>query len=131
MKAGKNLTQIGAILGRHRSTISCEVSRNTGQRGYRPRQAALLADERAKQSRNAKTVSPEVLRQAFDLVRQQWSPVQVVSKLPVSHGTLYLHLYRDRASGARFGGRCAFREKDESVTAWVAPGAARSLTDGP
>ncbi len=99
MKAGQNQTQIAAILGRHKSTISREVARNKGRRDYRPRQATLLADNRARGSRNAKTVSPETLRQAFDLVRQQWSPEQVAAKLAVSHETLYRHLYQDRASG--------------------------------
>lgn len=99
MKAGQNQTQIATILGRHKSTISREVTRNKGRRGYRPRQATLLAEARAQGSRNAKTVSQETLRQAFDLVRQQWSPEQVAAKLPVSHETLYRHLYQDRASG--------------------------------
>lgn len=99
MKAGQNQTQIATILGRHKSTISREVTRNKGRRGYRPRQATLSAEARAQGSRNAKTVSQETLRQAFDLVRQQWSPEQVAAKLPVSHETLYRHLYQDRASG--------------------------------
>ena len=34
------------ILGRHKSTISREIHRNTGLRGYRPRQAQLLTEQR-------------------------------------------------------------------------------------
>ncbi|MEB3213581.1 MAG: helix-turn-helix domain-containing protein [Leptolyngbyaceae bacterium] len=43
MKAGQNQTQIAAILGRHKSTVSREIHRNTELRGYRPRQASQLA----------------------------------------------------------------------------------------
>ena len=99
MKAGQNQTQITAILGRHKSTIGREIARNQGQRGYRPRQAGLLAEARSQGSRNARKIDPEVLRAAFKLVGQQWSPEQVAARLPVSHETLYRHIYWDRAAG--------------------------------
>lgn len=38
--------QIAALLNRHHSTISKEINRNTGQRGYRPRQAQEKAQQR-------------------------------------------------------------------------------------
>ena len=57
MKAGLNQTEIALILNRHRSTISRELERNSGQRGYRPNQAQLLADSRAEGSRNALRLS--------------------------------------------------------------------------
>ncbi|BBU68670.1 helix-turn-helix domain-containing protein [Fluviibacter phosphoraccumulans] len=41
MKAGHNQLEIAQILGRHRSTISREVDRNSGLKGYRPKQAGL------------------------------------------------------------------------------------------
>ena len=53
MKAGQIQTQIAAILGRHKSTVSREIHRNTGLRGYRPRQASQLAYARSQGSRNA------------------------------------------------------------------------------
>ncbi len=42
-KAGLSQTRIAAILGVHKSTISRELRRNSGGRGYRPKQATLLA----------------------------------------------------------------------------------------
>ena len=45
MSAGNSQQQIAELLGRHKSTISREIARNTGGRGYRPRQACLLAQE--------------------------------------------------------------------------------------
>jgi len=113
MKAGQNQTQIAAILGRHKSTVSREIHRNTGLRGYRPRQASQLADARSQGSRNAKAVAPETLKQAFDLVGLQWSPEQVAAKLAISHETLYRHIYQDRAMGGSVwrGLRCQRRRR--------------------
>lgn len=113
MKAGQNQTQIASILGRHKSTISREIARNAGLRGYRPRQASLLADARSQDSRNARTIAPEVLKAAFDLVGQQWSPEQVAAKVAISHETLYRHIYQDRAMGGAVwrGLRCQRRRR--------------------
>ncbi|WP_036240290.1 helix-turn-helix domain-containing protein, partial [Marinospirillum insulare] len=46
-----NLTQteIAKTLGVHKSTISRELKRNTGKRGYRPKQAHEFTEERIKQ----------------------------------------------------------------------------------
>jgi IS30 family transposase len=45
-KQGFNQTFIAKSMGRNKSTISRELSRNTGKRGYRHKQANRLADER-------------------------------------------------------------------------------------
>ena len=42
---------------------------------------------------------PGVEEQASELLRLQWSPDQIASKLPVSHESLYLHVYSDKARG--------------------------------
>jgi IS30 family transposase len=56
IKANQSITQIAAQLGRHKSTISRELSRNEGLRGYRPKQACELALARSQGSRNAQQV---------------------------------------------------------------------------
>ena len=48
MKAGKSLSEIAHILERSKSTISREVRRNAGLKGYRPKQAHRFAMERRK-----------------------------------------------------------------------------------
>jgi IS30 family transposase len=40
-------------MGRNKSTISRELSRNTGKRGYRHKQANRLADERHQKKNKA------------------------------------------------------------------------------
>jgi len=99
MKAKHSITQIASLVGRHKSMISRELRRNAGSRGYRPKQASELAIERSEQSRNAYTVAPWVKEQASALLRLQWSPEQVASRLPVSHETLYQHVYADKTQG--------------------------------
>jgi len=45
-KAGLTQKEIAELLGRSPSTISRELARNTGLRGYRPKQAQRLMDFR-------------------------------------------------------------------------------------
>ena len=45
-KAGTSLNKISEALGHSQSTLSREISRNTGQRGYRHKQALRLAEQR-------------------------------------------------------------------------------------
>jgi IS30 family transposase len=57
MKDGKTQSQIAKLIDRHKSTISREIARNTGNRGYRPKQVCLLAEERSLGSRNATQIT--------------------------------------------------------------------------
>jgi transposase, IS30 family len=99
MKAGFNQSKIASVLGRHKSTIAREIHRNTGKRGYRPRQACLIAKKRSERCRNARKISLEILNQAFEFIKIQWSPEQVSSRLSISHESVYRHIYKDRQCG--------------------------------
>jgi len=99
MKAGNDQSQIAKVLDRNKSTISRELSRNTGSRGYRPKQACEMSTYRSQNSRNASTVASWVKDEANALLRVQWSPEQIASKLPISHETVYQHVYADKAQG--------------------------------
>ena len=99
MKAGHDQSQIAKVLDRNKSTISRELSRNTGSRGYRPKQACEMSTYRSQNSRNASTVASWVKDEANALLRVQWSPEQIASKLPISHEAVYQHVYADKAQG--------------------------------
>jgi IS30 family transposase len=99
MKDGKTQSQIATLIDRHKSTISQELARNTGNRGYRPRQACLLAEERSLGSRNAAQINPKDWGKAVDCLLAQWSPVQIANQVGISHETIYRHVYADKAAG--------------------------------
>ena len=99
MKAGQTQSDIAQILGRHKSTISREISRGCGRRGYRPRQAQNLSDERSQGSRNAREVDEQIVLEVRSLLGLQWSPEQIASQLPISHETIYHKIYADKAQG--------------------------------
>jgi IS30 family transposase len=99
MEAGHDQSQIARVLDRNKSTISRELSRNTGSRGYRPKQACEMSADRAQNSRNANSVAPWVKDEVNAMLRVQWSPEQIASQLPISHETVYQHVYVDKAQG--------------------------------
>ena len=57
LKMGHSQSEIARGLGVHKSTISREMQRNTGKRGYRPKQAQQKALERRKKGNARNHVS--------------------------------------------------------------------------
>lgn len=98
-EAQHTLTEIVRSLGRHRSTISRDLERGRGQRGYRAEQACRKGTERAQHSRNARRVDPKVWAKVDFYLGVQWNPEQIVSELEVSHESVYLNVYADKAAG--------------------------------
>jgi IS30 family transposase len=104
MKAGHNQTRMAAIIGVHKATVSRELSRNYGQRGYRPKQAQALATER-RQAAHRCRIPPATWALVESLVLKQWSPEQIAGRLKleeragVSHERIYQHIYADKAKG--------------------------------
>jgi IS30 family transposase len=103
-----NQTEIARALGVNKSTISRELVRNRGQRGYRPGQADELAKERC-----LKKVRCHISEQTWLLVesklRLDWSPEQISGWLTknrqqsISHEQIYQHVYAEqRAGGALY-----------------------------
>lgn len=99
LKANQTITEIARLLGRHRSTIGREFTRGRGQRGYRAEQACTKASERSENSRNARRVDPKVWTDVAFFLGIEWSPEQIAHKVGVSHESVYLHVYSDKAAG--------------------------------
>ncbi len=114
MKAGQIQSEISKLLDPHKSTISRELTRKAGSRGYRPKQACEMSVDRAKNSPNTNLVAPWVKDEVNALLRAQWSPEQIASRLPNSHETVYQHVYADKAQG-EYGRNCAARSKRKRV----------------
>jgi len=103
-KAEHNQTEIAIILGRDKSTISRELRRNVGLRGYRPQQAQRLTEER-RQAKVRSCIPHSLWRHVERLLREDWSPEQIHLWLKaeytvsISHEWLYQYILRDKACG--------------------------------
>jgi transposase, IS30 family len=104
IQAGHNRTQIGLLLGFHKSTICRELRRNCGPRGYYPNQAHLLARRRQRHSHGPR-ISLQTWQQVELLLRRQWSPEQITGRLKlerqgsVSPEHIYQYIYADKRRG--------------------------------
>jgi len=103
-KTGHTNTEIATVIGCHKSTISRELSRNRGGKGYRAKQAHRFASER-----KAAKMYCRIFQHHWDLVDllllQDWSPEQISHRLAyeqgisISHEWIYQHVYADKRSG--------------------------------
>lgn len=107
-KAGHSQEHIASLLERSPSTISRELWRNQGLRGYRPAQAQRMSDERRRNAQKARKITLEVKCWIETLIRQELSPQQVVDylkrhkKVSLHHETVYQFIYDDKARGGDF-----------------------------
>jgi IS30 family transposase len=105
-EAGHNQSEIARVVGVDKSTISREVSRNRGVRGYRPRHAHLLALARRAGKARCR-LTERHWAEIHRLVRLDWSPEQIAERakaegaLRVSHEWIYQDLLQDRRGGGR------------------------------
>ena len=97
LQAGMTQKQIALAMNRSPATISRELRRNCGARGYRPKQAHELAWGR--QGRNARRVEAEVWRAVEVALNKQHSPEQIAAQHRVSHESIYLYVYVNKAAG--------------------------------
>jgi IS30 family transposase len=104
LKAGHAQSEIAMILNRDKSTISRELRRNTGLRGYRPKQAQRLAAER-RQSKIQPRITDAVWVSVERLLRQDWSPEQISlwlkaeKQISISHEWIYQYVLQDKHFG--------------------------------
>ena len=75
-KSGKSQRGIAHLLGVNQSTISRELARNSGQRGYRYKQAQHKADTRRKEASTATKMTPVMIDLIESKLGEDWSPEQ-------------------------------------------------------
>jgi len=113
---GLSQTEIAEELRVHKSTVSRELKRNTGGRGYLPRQAHRKALNRRKDK-----VSPRIPESTWILVekylKKDWSPEQISGWLNtekdicISHESIYQHILMDKKSGGKLYRHLRCRKK--------------------
>jgi IS30 family transposase len=104
---GLSLRDIAKNLDKNVSSISREISRNTGLRGYRINQADKLANER----RSSASKTPKKLTEALKVeinskLLEEWSPEQISGRLKleeilISHESIYQYIWRDKRAGGQ------------------------------
>lgn len=104
-QAGLNQTEIANRIGIDKGTVSREFKRNKGKRGWRPKQAQSLRDERYGARINGKRFSSDDWEEVERLIEEDLSPEQAANRLElegvlkISHEIIYQHIYADKRSG--------------------------------
>ena len=100
LRIGFSQTKIANEIGVDRSTVSRELRRNQGKRGYRPKQAHQKAlGRRNKAHYRFSSTTWDLIE---SLIRMDWSPEQISGWLKnredihISHEWIYQHIYEDK-----------------------------------
>jgi IS30 family transposase len=102
-KTGHSRTEIAEVIGVHKSTVSRELRRNQGGRGYRPQQAQQKAQ--ARRVKATPRIGVKTWTVVETLLRQEWSPEQISGRLKkeqkigISHEWIYQHVLADKCAG--------------------------------
>ncbi len=104
LKKGITQSQIAETIGVNRSTVSRELRRNRGGRGYRPKQAHAIAYRR-RQGKSLAKINSGTWTYIEHLLRIDWSPEQISGwmkenmEISVSHEWIYQYILKDKLSG--------------------------------
>ncbi len=104
-KARNSQTSIAELVGVHKSTISREVRRNRGDRGYRPQQAHQRALDKRHHAEKHIKFTPELKKIVTEKILLDWSPDQISGYLRkegvtgISHERIYQFLLVDKKAG--------------------------------
>jgi IS30 family transposase len=105
LKAGKSQKAIAELVNVSPSTICRELQRNTGKRGYRPRQAQSKAETRRRLAAKPLKMTMAAIGLIEAKIKDDWGPGQVSGWLKreqctaVSHERIYQHIWTDKLEG--------------------------------
>ena len=103
-----SMVDIVSQMGRSRTTLYNELNRNTGGRGYRPRQAQRFSEQRRAEKVQPLKMRPEVIAYIESKLQLQWAPEQIAGTmktapdgpgLSVSPETIYRYVGDDKRAG--------------------------------
>lgn len=127
IKDKRSQTVIANTLGFSQSCISKEIKRNSGLRGYRPKQAQgkAVARKQAKPSRPS-VITDSLAEQILVRLETKHSPEQISGSLAlgghsVSTSTIYTHVFKDKKAGGdlhlnlRINGRRRYRRRNKAI----------------
>ena len=106
---GYGVREIGRLLARSAGSISREIERNCGRKGYRFKQAHWKAVQRAKRS-GVRRFTDDVREVAERQIREGWTPEMISGRAKlqgrpaVCKETIYKHVYADARNGGDLWG---------------------------
>ncbi len=104
-KSNFSQREIASAIGTSQSSISRELARNTGKKGYRHKQAQEKSDKRRADAAKPTKMTQEMISLIESKIRLDWSPEQVSGWLLeehdrlISHESIYLHIWGDKYAG--------------------------------
>ena len=104
IQAKIGIREIARRLGRSPSTVSREIKRNSGGRGYRPKQAQLKAEARARRP-SARRLTDAIKSDIAEKLSMGWTPEAICGSAAaegrqhVCKETVYKHIYEDARRG--------------------------------
>ena len=102
LKLKTKRNEIARLIAVHPSTIGRELKRNTGLKGYRPKQAQSKTDKRRQEAAKAIKLTSSLVQIINDKLQQEWSPEQISGWLKkeeaisLSHERIYQHVWTDK-----------------------------------
>ena len=97
--------EIALLISASQSSVSRELSRNSGLRGYRHKQAHQKTVERRQSTVKPRKMTSELIDEIEDKLYLMWSPEQISGwmllelKISISHETIYRHVWANKAVG--------------------------------
>jgi IS30 family transposase len=104
-KTGNTQAEIAAAVGTSQPTISRELRRNSGLRGYRHQQAQKTSENRRLQATRSIKMTAKAVQLIESKLRLKWSPDQIsgwlkkANNVLISYETVYRHIWRDKQAG--------------------------------
>lgn len=104
-KSGMSQQAIANLVQVNQSSISRELSRNTGLRGYRHKQAQQRTQDRRKAAVAPHKMTAGLIDKINNKLRLKWSPEQISGWLLannvalISHESIYRHVWADKDAG--------------------------------
>lgn len=135
LRQKKSRKEIARTINVSESTLSREIKRNSGQRGYHCQQAQVKAAERQRRLQNYRNLTLE-LRNFIrtKMTEEQWSPAQIVGwlrkqgKKSVCVETIYAYIRADKKNGGGLWKHCRHQLKHRKRLVSVPYTAVRNRT---
>jgi IS30 family transposase len=105
-KAPLSLRKIAQEIGKSPSTISRELKRNEGSRGYRPKQAQEKATDRRKHAKKFTKMNATLKEKISMMLIEDWSPEQISGILSkenilISTERIYQYVWADKKADGK------------------------------